>query len=132
MGLVNPSALDRVTFEDFSRVVLHYCGATKFSGYQIKFIFKEVAKGLADANPTTLKGAYILMKDFKDYFYPGKTWSAEIESRRSRISADDKSDASSVSAAISTIMQGKTNADLHEARDARERQKLMMDKQRRD
>ena len=50
MGVVNPSATDRVTFDDFMTVVNHFCESSKFSSYQIKFMFKTVAKNLANAN----------------------------------------------------------------------------------
>ena len=74
MGVARPDRLSKVTFEDFSRVVINYCGPARFSGYQIKFVFKEVAQNLGGADPSTLAGAYVLMKDFKDMFFPGKRW----------------------------------------------------------
>lgn len=43
MGMARPDHLSKVTFEDFCRVVMKYCGQSRFSGYQIKFVFKEVA-----------------------------------------------------------------------------------------
>ena len=69
----------RVTFNDFAKVVLHYCGNQRFSGYQIKFCFKEIATNLETADKVTLEGAYIPLKAFKDRFYPGRAWAPKYE-----------------------------------------------------
>jgi hypothetical protein len=132
MGLPKPGQLSKVTFDDFSRVVIHYCGPSQFSGYQIKFAFKEICLNLANANQTTLEGAYILMKDFKDRFYPGRSWNPDIDNlsderrRMQRLEKDDSS-VTSESVAISTIMQGRTNSENNADRDMAERKQLMAD-----
>ena len=73
------------------------------------------------------------MKDFKDKFYPGRPWKSEIDNqaeerrRGAIVSKDDSSDVASVSVAISTIMQGRTNADLAAEQNLAERKQLMAD-----
>jgi len=122
MSLPKPGHLSKINFDDFSRVVLHYCGPSRFSGYQIKFAFKEICLNLANANQTTLDGAFILMKDFKDRFYPGRSWNPDIdnlsdERRRMERLAKDNSSVTSESVAISTIMQGRTNDEIYAEKD---------------
>ena len=89
---------------------------------------------MENANQTTLSGAYIPLKKFKDTFFPGKPWDPQIDSRgeeRRRLDrmalADDQSSVTSASVAISTIMQGKTKGDLFDAQEAEERKMLMED-----
>jgi hypothetical protein len=81
MSVPKPGSLSKVSFEDFSRVVLHFCPKNRYSGYQIKFVFKDVCTNLENANQVTLEGAYILMKDFKDKFYPGRPWKPEVDTK---------------------------------------------------
>ena len=50
MAVPKPGNFSKVTFNDFSRVVLHFCGSSRFSSYQIKFAFKENCQNLANAN----------------------------------------------------------------------------------
>lgn len=127
MGVAKPGSFSKVSFNDFSRVVLHYCGNTRFSSYQIKFAFKEICSNLANANQTTLEGAYIYMREFKDYFYPGRPWNPDIDTesderrRMEAIRRDDASSVTSESVAISTIMQGRTKADEYAEKDMAER-----------
>lgn len=128
LGTVRPDQHSKITFDDFYRAIIHYCGPQKYSGYQLKFAFKEIAKNVEKADPATLAGAYISVMDFKDSFYPGKTWNPLIGSQRDsarRAIPDDQSSATSVSVALSTIMAGKTQGDLHDARDKEERKMLM-------
>lgn len=132
MGIARPGALSEVTFEDFSRVVLDYCGPARFSPHQTKSVFREVAQNVANADPVTLSGAYIVMKDFKDAFFPGKAWKPQVDDaseerrRMERLGRDsDFGDGTSESVAISTVMQGRTNAEIYEAREAEERRRLM-------
>ena len=114
--------------------MLFFCGADRFSGSQIKFVFKDLARGLDGTNQATLQGAYIPIRDFKERFYPGRSWEPQFDAQseeRRRLEAmanDDASSATSKSVAVSTIMQGKTNADLYNAREMEERKQLMRDK----
>ena len=77
------------------------------------------------------------MKDFKDTFFPGKPWKPQVDDaseerrRMDRLGRDsDFGDATSESVAISTVMQGRTNAELHDDREAEERRRLMHDQLR--
>lgn len=79
---MRPDQQSKITFDDFYRAIIHYCGPQKYSGYQLKFAFKEIAKDVDKADPATLKGAYISVMDFKDSFHPGKTWNPLIGSQR--------------------------------------------------
>lgn len=39
MGTNKPGQEGRVTFEDFTKVVTHFCGPQKFGSFQVKFVF---------------------------------------------------------------------------------------------
>lgn len=74
-----------------------------------------MASNLENADKQTYEGAYIPLKAFKDRFYPGRPWPPHYEdsvSKNLRIGRADLDSVSSASVAISTVMQGKTNADL--------------------
>ena len=122
---------ERVTFNDFCQVIIAYCGPQRFSGFQMKHAFRELAVELDTADRETLAGAYIPMKLFKDRFYPGRPWSPRYEDntgQRARLAAraaDETESVTSQSVAISTIMKGKTNDDLQAERDLEERKMLM-------
>lgn len=71
------------------------------------------------------------MKDFKDMFFPGKRWNPATdnisEDRRRMDAISDNMSIETESVAISTIMQGRTNEELFEAREMEERKQLMRD-----
>ena len=72
------------------------------------------------------------MSDFKDTFFPGRTWNPVIgtdrdSTRRQNAFGDDASSVTSASVGLSVIMQGKTQAEIYEARDKEERKQLMED-----
>ena len=72
------------------------------------------------------------MQEFKDIFFPGKRWDPQIEDaseqerRREAMGSDDMS-METESVQISTIMAGKTNEELYEAKEMEERRQLMRD-----
>lgn len=98
--MYRPTNISKVTFVDFLKVVQFYCGADKYSSYQIKFVFKDLATGLDRVtDQSTLDGAFIRMQEFKDTFYPGKRWEVEYdafsEERKNKERADDNSSVTS-------------------------------------
>ena len=131
MNVGKPGALYKVSFEDFWKVVSFYCGRSRFSGHQVKTAFKEICSNLENADQSTLNGAFIYMRDFKDRFFPGRTWNPDVDSRsdekKRMAEIGDNSSVTSQSVHISTIMQGRTNADIQMDKDAAERKQLMED-----
>ena len=123
MGKARPDMEGKVTFFDFFKVVQHYCGPGRFSGSQVKFVFKEQARGLERADPYTLEGAYMSVQDFKATFYPARRWARQYDQdseerrRLDRRGWDDRSSVTSQSAKISTVMGGPTPAERYAARD---------------
>ena len=67
------------------------------------------------------------MQEFKNTFFPGKRWDPEVDNesdiqrRMDQPAGSDNESVATESVAISTIMQGKTNQELAEARDMEER-----------
>ena len=70
-----------------------------------------------------MDGAYIPMQEFKNTFFPGKRCDPEVDNesdiqrRMDQLAGSDNESVATESVAISTIMQGKTNQELAEARD---------------
>ena len=139
MGVPAAGANDKVTLIDFTKAVQRYCGPSRFSSYQIKFVFQMDAKNIGEG-PDALDRAYIPIRDFKDRFYPGRPWAAEYESKsevqRRRMMERDSRDSkagsiTSESVHISTVMQGLNMGDVLAAKDAEERRQLLLEQKAR-
>ena len=71
---------NKISLQDFSKVVQRYCGMNRFSSYQIKLVFRDSAQNIGEG-PDAYENAFIKVRDFKDKFYPGRPWEAEYETK---------------------------------------------------
>ena len=76
MGTATPGGEGKVMFEDFFKAVIHFCGNDRFSSFQVKWVFKEIARFLPGSD--NIDKAYIPINAFKDMFYPGKVVQSDI------------------------------------------------------
>lgn len=106
-----------ITYADFNRAVVFYCGHAKYSSFQIKFVFQHKAVYEPGIDKSEVDKGYIPILKFKDLFYPGRVWRPEYMNEIDKIKAalDEKEksfDIESESMRISTIMQGRNKYDL--------------------
>ena len=63
----------KVTLKDLEKAVIHCCGRTKFSTFQIKSVFSNYAHDLKEG----IEKAFIPIRDFKELFYPSQLWKTD-------------------------------------------------------
>jgi hypothetical protein len=102
--------------------VIKFCGADRYSSFQVKFVFKELAK-FSNGDTENIEKGFIPIVAFKDTFYPGKTYNSDFQTniiiskekkeKESQASNKSQTDVFSESMRISQAMAGKTKDDLN-------------------
>lgn len=135
MGNNKPGFEGKVTYDDFFKTVSFYCGTSKYSSYQIKFVFQQHAVFPTEDKSDTSTG-HIPVTVFKDKFYPGKVWRPEYMTQIERHKQEDldkeKGPMShkSESLRFSAIMDGKNQDDINAAHAHADKLKVLADAKR--